>query len=182
MPIYSIKIIKNGRTLVRKQISKGLIQTDAVHIQGGTDQAYVLSDALLENKSPSWIRTHRVGQSLHVMLNSSSIATPDLIIDDYFDFAPGPLLGTLGDGTIVGYDMNQVISLSQGDAVNTTPNSATGESGLIDPKLYGGLSALQLGGVLGLGAIALAVGVGGGGGSPTTAQTAQTKKNLFFTL
>ena len=179
MAIYSIKIIKDGRVLSRKQISKGLIQTDAVHLQAGADQAYLLSDALLENKSPSKIQTRRVGQSLHIALNNSSIAAPDLVIDGYFDFAPGPLLGTLGDGTTAAYDMNQVIALSQGEATVTTANSASAESGLIDPKPYGGFSALQLAGAAGVGVVALAAGVGGGSSDSTAAQTAQTKINAY---
>ena len=181
MAIYSIKIIKDGRTLTRKQISKGLIQTDAVHLQAGADQAYVLSDALLENKSPTKIQTRRVGQNLHIALDNSSIAAPDVIIDGYFDFAPGPLLGTLGDGATAAYDMNQVIALSQGEAAATAPTSAGVESGLIDPKPYGGFSALLLAGAAGVGALALAAGgSGGGGGSePTAAQTAQTKINAY---
>ena len=180
MAIYSIKIIKDGRVLSRKQISKGLIQTDAVHLQAGADQAYLLSDALLENKSPSKIQTRRVGQSLHIALNNSSIAAPDVVIDGYFDFAPGPLLGTLGDGTTAAYDMNQVIALSQGEANVTTASSASAESGLIDPKPYGGFSALQLAGAAGVGVAALAVGGKGGGSSEVTAaQTAQTRINAY---
>ena len=180
MAIYSIKIIKDGRVLSRKQISKGLIQTDAVHLQAGADQAYLLSDALLENKSPSKIQTRRVGQSLHIALNNSSIAAPDVVIDGYFDFAPGPLLGTLGDGTTAAYDMNQVITLSQGEANVTTASSASAESGLIDPKPYGGFSALQLAGAAGVGVAALAVGGKGGGSSEVTAaQTAQTRINAY---
>ena len=179
MAIYSIKIIKDGRVLSRKQISKGLIQTDAVHLQAGADQAYLLSDALLENKSPTKIQTRRVGQSLHIALNNSSIAAPDLVIDGYFDFAPGPLLGTLGDGTTAAYDMNQVIALSQGEATTVAPSSVSVESGLIDPKPYGGFSALQLAGAAGVGVVALAAGVGGGSSDSTAAQTAQTKINAY---
>ena len=182
MAIYNIKVIKNGRTLLRKQISKGLLQTDAVHLQAGADQSYVLSDALSENKSPAKLQSRRVGQDLHVALDNSAIAAPDFIIDGYFNFSPGPLLGVLGDGTTAGYDMNQLIALAHGDA-DVSATTAGGVSVLADPKPYAGFSGLQLVGALGVGALALGAGGGGGGSSGLTASqstlTSQGRINAF---
>ncbi len=185
MATYSIKVLKDGRTLTRKQISKGLIKTEAVVIKAGADQAYVFSDALLENKAPAKIQTRRVGQNLHVALGDSSVAAPDLIIEGYFDFAPAPMLGTLSDGSIAAYDMNQIMGLAQSSAVpagaETLASSTAAASGLADPTPYAGLTGLQLGGAIGLGALALAgaAGSGGKGSDPTAAQTAQSKIDSF---
>ena len=181
MAIYNIKVIKNGRTLLRKQISKGSLQTDAVHLQAGADQSYVLSDALSENKSPAKLQSRRVEQDLHVALDNSAIAAPDFIIDGYFNFSPGPLLGVLGDGTTAGYDMNQLIALAQGDA-DVSATTTGGVSVLADPKPYAGFSGLQLVGALGVGALALGAGGGGGSSGLTAAQstlTSQGRINAF---
>jgi len=189
MTTYSIKVLKDGRTLTRKQITKGLVKTEGVIIRAGADQAYVLSDALLEDKAPTKIKTRRVGQDLHVALGDSSIEVPDLIIEQYFAFPPAPLLGTLSDGTNVTYDMTQIVGMAQTDAevqgAETSEShnvSTTFESSLVDPHPYAGMSGMQLAGAVGLGAVLLSsAGRSGGNESvaPTAAESAQTKISIF---
>lgn len=187
MATYNVKVLKDGRTITRKQIIKGLVKTEVVVIKAGADQAYVLSDALLEDKAPTKIQTRRVGQDLHIAIGNSSIEAPDLIIERYFSFPPAPLLGTLGDGTNVTYDMNQIVGMAQsGSEIQYVQTSAghsvstASESSLADPQPYAGMSGLQLAGAVGLGALALSA-TGGGDKStaPSASQTAQSKISAY---
>jgi hypothetical protein len=42
MAIHTIRVIKGGRTVVRKQVSEGLGRTDAVVIKAEADVLYLL--------------------------------------------------------------------------------------------------------------------------------------------
>lgn len=187
MATYNIKVLKDGRTLTRKQIIKGFVKTEVVVIRAGADQAYVLSDALLEDKAPTKIQTRRVGQDLHIAIGNSSIEAPDLIIERYFSFPPAPLLGTLSDGTNVTYDMNQIVAMAQSTAevkgaetLGGHGASKAAESSLADPQPYAGMSGLQLVGAAGLGGLLLSA-AGGGEKStvPPAPQAAQTKISAY---
>ncbi len=188
MTTYSIKVLKNGRILTRKQISKGLVKTEAVVMKAGADQTYVFSDALMESKSPVNIQTRRVGQDLHIGFGDSSVAAPDLIIEGYFDFPIAPLLGTLSDGNYAPYDINPILALAQSPSLSKGEGgqaeygaSAVAESALADPQPYAGLSGWQLAGAGGLGVLALAGSGGGGGGGneSNSAQASQAKINSY---
>ena len=185
MATYSIKVLKDGRTLTRKQVTKGFVKTEAAVIQAGADQAYVVSDALAQDKAPTKLQTRRVGQDLHVAFGDSSVAAPDLIIEGYFNYPSAPILGTLSDGSNALYDMSQILNLSQSSAASTSPvpmasqDSADAPSALQDPRPYAGFSGLELAGALGLGTLALAGGKSGGGSEITAAQVAQTKISAF---
>lgn len=190
MTTYSIKVLKEGRTLTRKQITKGITRTDAAVVRAAADQAYVISDALLESKAPAEIKSRRVGQDLHISFGSTAIDAPDLIIERYFDFPPGPLLGALNDGSIAPYDMSSIVGMAQevsptrlAESSGGNSTGAVAESTLSDPQPYAGMSGLQVAGAIGLGALALSGGKGGGGSdpasAPSAAQTAQAKISTF---
>lgn len=191
MATYSIKVLKEGRTLARKQVTKGVVKTETVVIQAGPDQTYVVSDALAQDKAPTQLQTRRVGQDLHISFGDSSVAAPDVIIENYFSFQVAPILGTLGDGSSVLYDMGQILGLAQsgasGNALDGAGSNGDREASvtLQDPHPYAGFSGLQILGGVGLGALALLGGKSGGGGDagassqPTAAQTAQAKISAF---
>lgn len=165
MAIYTLRVIKDGRTLTRKQVSDGLGR-DAVVIPAQADVTYLLSDPL-SNTGPSKISAKRVGKNLHVGIGKGSPDTPDLIIEGYFDFAPGVLAGAMADGSQATYDLGALSTSSVPTASPSsgavTPDGAVAQASL--PSAGFDKSNMLLGG---LGLLALG-GAGGGGGSKSSA-------------
>jgi large repetitive protein len=160
MAVYTLRVIKSGRTVLRKQVSDGLGR-DAVVIPAQADVTYLLSDPL-SNAGPEKISAKRVGKNLHISLGKGNPDTPDVVIEGYFDFPTAPISGTLADGGQAVYDLG---ALTQANPAST-PASSTTQNAVAQASLPGDGSdkfKLMLGG-LGLLALAGAGGGGGGGG------------------
>jgi hypothetical protein len=182
MALHTIRVIKNGRTVQRKQFSDGLGR-DAVVIQAQADATYLLSDPI-NNAGPSKISVKRVGENLHVALNKGNPDTPDLIIEGYFNFAPAPISGSLADGGQALYDLG---SLSASSATAAVTDATMQNNSVMQASLPSeGLSPLTIG-LVGLGGLALAAAGGGGGGGsaisspPSTTDAASTALNKITT-
>jgi hypothetical protein len=135
MAMHTIRIIKGGRTLLRKQVSEGLSR-DAVVIQAQADVTYLLGDTL-DNKGPSNISAKRVGRNLHVALGKGNPDAPDLIIEGYFDFPPAPIAGNLADGGQAVYDLGALSApasapsnTASASAASTVPDNPTAQASL----------------------------------------------------
>jgi hypothetical protein len=70
MAVYTLRVIKSGRTVLRKQVSDGLGR-DAVVIPAQADVTYLLSDPL-SNTGPDKISAKRVGKNLHISLGKGN--------------------------------------------------------------------------------------------------------------
>jgi hypothetical protein len=183
MAIYTVRTLKGGRTLLRKQVSEGQSR-DAVLLQAQAEVSYVFSD-VLTNTGPAKINAKRVGQNLHLALNKGNPDTPDVIIESYFDFPPAPVVGSLAEGGQAVYDLG---------ALGTQPAETASVSAISSPTAAS-TSSVQASlpgnnwenlGWIGAGLLGLAA-VGGGksGGDSVTAATidpattAQSKINAY---
>jgi hypothetical protein len=111
MAIHTIRVIKDGRTVVRKQVSEGLGRTDAVVIKAEADMLYLLGDTL-NNTGPAKITAKRVGKNLQIAIGKGNPDVPDLIIEGYFDFPPAAVAGTLPEGGQAAYDLGNLAPTS----------------------------------------------------------------------
>jgi hypothetical protein len=163
MAVYTLRVIKSGRTVLRKQVSDGLGR-DAVVIPAQADVTYLLSDPL-SNTGPDKISAKRVGKNLHISLGKGNPDTPDLVIEGYFDFPVAQIAGSLADGGQAAYDLGALAQASPSSTTlssapdNTVTQASLPSDGFDKSKLMlGGLGLLALGGA----------GGGGGGGSGAT--------------
>jgi hypothetical protein len=196
--VYTVRVVKEGRTLSRKQVSEGLGRADAVVIKAAAGVIYVLGDAASANglgAAPAKITTKRVGKNLHVSLAKSGLGNPDvpdLIIEGYFDFPPAPVMGTLESGALENYDLGHSVQAtqanqdqaSQAQGSASQAGSGSGAGGAVQATLAGaaapGLGAMGWG--LAILGGALALGGGGKGSSsaaPDAATAAQSKISTF---
>ena len=162
MAIYTIRVIKNGRTLQRKQVTEGLGR-DAVVIPAQADVMYSLSDTL-NNTGPAKISAKRVGKNLQIAIGNGNPDVPDIIIEGYFDFPPAPVAGALADGGQAVYDLGSLNA--QPSATPGAASTSSGNATVARASLPGdGFETIGWG-IAGLAsALALAGGGGGGGGS-----------------
>ncbi|MGA8514388.1 MAG: hypothetical protein WB821_06410, partial [Burkholderiaceae bacterium] len=177
MATHTIRIIKGGRTLSRKQVTEGLGR-DAVVIQAQPDVTYLLSD-MLENTGPSKIAAKRVGKSLHIAIGKGNPDAPDLIIEGYFDYPPAPIAGNLAEGGQAVYDLTSVTAPASATsaASSATPTTGVPGTGASAPVAQASLASegmdTTMWALVGLGgALALAGSGGGGGGSGGGAEAA----------
>ncbi|MDI9335398.1 MAG: hypothetical protein QM533_13595 [Cytophagales bacterium] len=171
MAIHTIRVIKGGRTVLRKQVSEGLGRTDAVVIPAQADALYLLGDTL-NNTGPSKITAKRVGKNLQVAIGKGNPDAPDFIIEGYFDFPPAPVAGTLPDGGQAAYDLGNL----NAPAVSGSNLPAIHESAATQASLPGegiGNMGWTIGALVG----ALALGGGKGGGSSNTPDAATAAQN-----
>ena len=171
MAVYTLRVIKSGRTLLRKQVSDGLGR-DAVVIPAQADVTYLLSDPL-SNTGPDKLSAKRVGKNLHISLGKGNPDTPDLVIEGYFDFPAAPISGTLADGGQAAYDLGALAQASPSTASATTTAENTVTQASLPSEGFD-KSKLMLGG---LGLLALGGAGGGGGGSGGTSANVTTLLN-----
>jgi hypothetical protein len=177
MAIYTVRTVKGGRTLLRKQVSEGQGR-DAVVLQAQAEASYVFSDALT-NTGPAKIHAKRVGQNLHLALNKGNPDTPDVIIEGYFDFPLAPIAGALAEGGQAVYDLGALSAPSSETAsASSVPTvaKATSAQASLPGNDWGNL------GWIGAGLLGLAAAGGGksGGDSPIDpATTAQSKVSAY---
>lgn len=181
MAIYTVRTLKGGRTLLRKQVSEGQGR-DAVLLQAQAEVSYVFSDALT-NTGPAKINAKRVGQNLHLALNKGNPDTPDVIIEGYFDFPPAPLAGSLAEGGQAVYDLG-ALSAPPAETASVSASSlpTAAKTGSVEASLPGNNweNLAWIGaGLLGLAAVG--GGKSGGGSANTTdpTTTAQSKINAY---
>jgi hypothetical protein len=183
MATHTIRIIKGGRTLVRKQVTEGLGR-DAVVIQAQPDVTYLLSD-MLENTGPSKIAAKRVGKSLHIAIGKGNPDAPDLIIEGYFDYPPAPIAGNLAEGGQAVYDLGSVTAPASATSPATpnpaVPGASAGTGPVAQASLAGDGMDTTMWALAGLGgALALAGGGGGsGGGAEAATSTALAKVSAY---
>lgn len=103
MPIYTIRSIQDGKTLVRKQVTQGSGR-DPIILTAQPDVMYLLSDTIL-NVGPTKIAARRNGKDLLITLDGSHPDIPDVIIEGYFDYPPAPINGMLNSGGYSSYDL-----------------------------------------------------------------------------
>ena len=177
MAIYTVRTLKGGRTLLRKQVSEGQGR-DAVLLQAQAEVSYVFSDALT-NTGPAKISAKRVGQNLHLALNKGNPDTPDVIIEGYFDFPPAPLAGALAEGGQAVYDLG-ALSAPPPETASASSLPTAAKTGSAQASLPGNNweNLAWIGaGILGL--AAAGGGKSGGGSAPDPATTAQSKINAY---
>lgn len=164
MPIYTVRSIKNGKTLQRKQVTQGLGR-DPVVLQAEDDALYLLADTIT-NTGPEKIAARRDGANLLITLDGSSPTVPDIIIEGYFNHKGGVVAGALTGGGQTAYDLGVLASTgsastsaaAEAGAVSSAPVQASLPGSGLDGKgwlIAGGLGALALAGA----------GGGGGGGA-----------------
>lgn len=108
MPIYTVRSIKNGKTLQRKQVTQGLGR-DPVVLQAEDDALYLLADTIT-NTGPEKIAARRDGANLLITLDGSSPTVPDIIIEGYFNHKGGVVAGALTGGGQTAYDLGVLAS------------------------------------------------------------------------
>jgi hypothetical protein len=174
MATHTIRIIKGGRTLVRKQVTEGLGR-DAVVVQAQPDVTYLLSD-MLENTGPSKIAAKRVGKSLHIAIGKGNPDAPDLIIEGYFDYPPAPIAGNLAEGGQAVYDLGSVTAPASAASPATPTSAASGASASAGTVAQASLPSdgmdTTMWALAGLGGALALAGGGGGGGSGGGAEAA----------
>lgn len=166
MAIHTIRVIKGGRTVLRKQVSEGLGRSDAIVIKAEADVLYLLGDTL-NNTGPSKITAKRVGKNLQVTIGKGNPDVPDLIIEGYFDFPPAPVVGTLPEGGQAVYDLGNLAPISSATDLALHESSAAQAS--LPSEGVGGM-----GWTLAALAGALALSSGKSGSSSTAAPDAAT--------
>ena len=172
MAIHTIRVIKGGRTVLRKQLSEGLGRTDAVVIKAEADVLYLLGDTL-NNTGPSKITAKRVGKNLQVAIGKGNPDVPDLIIEGYFDFPPAPVSGTLPEGGQAAYDLGSLGEASNAAGLNSTTAQASLPSEGLLSHMGWTLAALT-------GALALSGAGGKSGSSAVDSATAAQGKVVAY--
>jgi hypothetical protein len=164
MAIYTARVVKDGRTLSRKQISEGLGRTDAVVLKAQAGAHYVLGEAAAQ-AAPGKITAKRVGQNLHLSLERGHPDVPDLVIEGYFDYPPAQVAGINADGIYAAYDLPVLAAAGAGTGVVASGSVMQASLPEVAPSFAGmgmmGWGLVGLGGVLALS--------GGGGSSPSAA-------------
>jgi hypothetical protein len=172
MAMYTIRMIKSGRTIVRKQVSGGSGR-DAAVIQAQADVTYLLGDTL-DNIGPNKISTKRVGKNLQVAIGKGNPDIPDLIIEGYFDFAPAAIAGGLAEGGQATYDLGLLSAPTTGSTATAPAATAVGDNHVAQANLPSeGIDKTTmllagLGGALALGGLAGGKGGGDKAAAPET--------------
>lgn len=163
MPIYTIRSIQDGKTLVRKQVTQGSGR-DPIILTAQPDVMYLLSDTIL-NVGPAKIAARRNGKNLLITLDGSHPDIPDVIIEGYFDYPPAPINGMLSSGGHSSYDLG-TLSPSTAEPTTQVAEQAATTNAPIQAKLpqqsWWSDHKWLIGG--GLGAVALGTAAASGGG------------------
>lgn len=119
--IYTLKIVKNGVTIQRKQIATGLGKgVKPLTLKADADLTYVVQDES-GAKSLAKIKTHFVGHDLHVVIDGDDALSTHLVLQNYSDVQNSSALATTGkNGELVIFKADASADLSAGGDAWTT--------------------------------------------------------------
>lgn len=166
MPIYTIRSIQDGKTLIRKQVTQGSGR-DPIILKAQPDVMYLLSDTI-HNVGPNKIAARRSGKNLLITLDGSTPDIPDVIIEDYFDYPPAPINGMLSSGGHSSYDLSMLSSSTTESTIQAAEYTSTPETSVqaaLPQHSWWNDHKWLIGG--GLGAVALGAAASTGGGDDT---------------
>ncbi|MEY2661015.1 MAG: hypothetical protein RLZZ123_2187, partial [Pseudomonadota bacterium] len=195
MAIYQVRVVQDGRTTARKQLSSGLANGEAAVIKAQAGATYVIQNSLAgadEKGAPAKIVAKRVGQNLHIAIEQEEKSffdflrgkktkanpdVPDLVIEAYFDHPPASVVGALEGGGYAAYDLTAITpaGLNVPPAGEGASHGQAGFASYSGPVIsdlpqqdwIGGLSGLQVTGIglAGLAGLALVVAADQGDGN-----------------
>ena len=173
--IYTLKVVKNGITIQRKQIASGLNKgVTPLTLKADADLTYVLQDESGGKPLPK-IQTRFVGPDLHVVIDAADAQTTHLVLQNYAEVQASSALATAGKtGEWVTFRPDAAAGLSAGDGALATwvaPGIDDGSGlSLSSPALWAG------------GALVLAAVTHGSSSSSTTSPstTALSKINAYI--
>lgn len=92
--IFSLKVVKNGQVLLRKQLTSGTRKNLALmSIPAEADVTYVLQ-AETGGKPMTKIVTKQVGKNLLLTLDTEDSQSPQLLIENYYEFEQSSAIAT----------------------------------------------------------------------------------------
>lgn len=161
---YSFRAIQQGQTQQSHVVQAGAGQNgQALVLRAAEGTRYQLAD-LLTLTSPKKLQLKRVGQDLLVALPGNDVSSPDIVIQDYFNFKDLSLSGLAATGEPMVYDTSSSFNFGQSatgihlDSLasnqTTAAKLATASEGWFDSGW--GLAALG-------GGLAVVAAAGGGG-------------------
>lgn len=159
-------------------------KTEPVRLQAQPGATYTLSDKATD-KAPQQIFARRQGKNLHVQLDVQRPGeAPDLIIENFYEGAPGHIVGTAEDSSTYRFvpntaqEFDQLSLMADGASASQVLGGAVFVGAPAAPLAVAAAPLVAVGGfalgpmgmaVAGLGgALALAGGGGGGGGGGST--------------
>jgi hypothetical protein len=119
--IYTLKVVKNGITIQRKQIATGLRKgAIPLTLKADTDLTYVLQDES-GLKPLAKIKTRFVGSDLYVVIDVQDEENTHLVLQGYADVQASSVLATPGKyGELVIFRTDATTALSGGDKALAT--------------------------------------------------------------
>ncbi len=176
--IFSLKVIKNGQVLLRKQLTGGTRKNLALmSIPAEADVTYVLQSET-GGKPLTKIVTKQVGKNLLLTLDAEDSQSPQLLIENYYEFEQSSAIATASrTGVLMAFKPETDTSLFSSGAEATggmstwvTPG-AESASGLaaVSPLVWAGGALL----------VAAASHSSGGSGGTDTSATALAKISTY---
>lgn len=164
---FSFRAIQQGQTQQSQIVSSGAGQNgQALVVRAAEGTRYQIAD-LLTLTSPKKLLLKRAGQDLLVALPGNDVASPDIVIKDYFNFKDLSLSGLAASGEPMVYDTGITLESLAADKT-TAATLATASGAWLDSGW--GLAALGGGGLL------LAAASGSSSASDSTATNASLTK------
>lgn len=119
--IYTLKVVKNGITIQRKQIATGLRKgAIPLTLKADADLTYVLQDESGTKPLPK-IKTRFVGSDLYVVIDVADEENTHLLLQNYADVQASSVLATPGKyGELVIFRTDSTAALSGGDKALAT--------------------------------------------------------------
>jgi len=180
---FTVRAIQQGQAQKTHTVNAGAGQNgQALVLQAAPNTRYQLAD-MLTFTSPAKLQLKRAGKDLLVALPGNDVATPDIVIRDYFEFEGMSLSGMSTTGQPMVYDT------SSGLFAGITPGSTPGISAQTLAPNQTAAASLAKGsagwfdggwGLAALGAGGLALAAAGGGGGGGTASSSLTGKIALY--
>lgn len=175
--IYSLKIVKNGVAIQRKQIATGLSKAGVpLTLKADADLTYVLQDEG-GGKPLAKIKTHFEGRDLHVVIDADDQQNTHLVLQNYADVQNSSAIATpsrLGELVVFKTDTAAAAGGMEGVTTWVAPGIDDGSSVSLSSPL------VWVGGAL----AAAAVSHGSSSSNPTstasTSDTALSKINTYI--